>query len=81
MNYPLLCRVEKTQAEFPPDPVKRKGTDGHYYYTPPDAATKAKMKKGVLRLAVTLRSFTPVIPPKWTESGPVDVLDLEPPPW
>jgi hypothetical protein len=72
VNYPILCRVEKTQAEFPPDPnlvIKDSSTNTWTEASNP----KAKPNKNpVLRLAVTLRPLTPVLPPSWSDAGPVD---------
>ena len=83
-NYPIVCRVEKSQAEFPPDPLadhKVVDSDGQIAWRVPDPAARAKVKKKAwLRLAVTLRPLTTVVPPTWTESGPVDRHSLTPPP-
>jgi len=83
-NYPLICRVEKTQAEFPPDPLadeKIVRPDGSFAWKAPDTIAKAKVKKkAYLRLAVTLRPLTTLIPPVWSESGPVVEHALTVPP-
>lgn len=77
LSYPLVCRVEKTQAEFPPDPTPR--VNGTWVLSDINARTKGK-KKAVLRLAVSLRPLTPLLPPSWTSSGPVEIQNLCPPP-
>ena len=83
-SYPIVCRVEKGHAEFPPDPLadhKIVEADGTINWRFPNTAATAKAKKkAFLRLAVTLRPLTTVLPPTWTESGPVDVHSLVPPP-
>lgn len=71
---PILCRVEKTQAEFPPDTSKDEIAET-------GTMAKKTRERPLLRLAVTLRSLTPVEPPKWKETGaPVDTSDLALPP-
>ena len=82
-KYPIICRVEKTQANFPPDPYKDLKTmvDGKVVWKVPTGMTKSKVEKTApMRLAVTLRPLTSVMPPKWTESGPIDDNPLVPPP-
>ncbi len=75
--YPILCRVEKTHAEFPPDPsadekiVKKDSSSGHvqvvWKQKTTDGARKREQRPP-LRLAVALRALTPVKPPARNEA-------------
>ncbi|CAB9514023.1 PHD [Seminavis robusta] len=83
-HYPILCRVDKTQAEFPPDPTNMVADKGSNTWTETTAQPKTKAKKNAkkhafLRLAVTLRPLTPVLPPSWTDNGPTDKESLPTP--
>ena len=71
--YPLICRVERTHAEFPPDPSaeqktveKGKGEGIKVVFRAPEKAD-GKRKHPSLRLAVTLRPLTPLLPPQWQD--------------
>jgi len=77
-DYPVLCRVERTHVEFPPDPfskiVKKDDASGAtkvYFKKPKNAARDTAASQ--LRLAVTLRPLTPLEPPApWEETSPSD---------
>lgn len=62
--YPLLCRVERTYAEFIPDPTKKiaKG-DIITWEEPQDSSVIENMRQTPLRLALVLRPLTTVMPP------------------
>ena len=86
-NYPIICRVERTHAEFPPDPysalkqIEKDGGEVKVTWSLPAAGGAKKLKnKTHMRLAVVLRPLTPVVPPAWTDNGPLedDSLDLPP---
>jgi hypothetical protein len=86
-KYPLVCRVERTHAEFPPDPFtkvvkKEQGSEDVriYWKSPKNNTDLRKGRKPRLRLAVTLRPLTSLLPPVWGEAGPScdDVLSLPP---
>ena len=69
-NYPILCRVEKSYAEFPPDPftkvIKKAGSgdDAQVVWKPPKDPAILKQATGApLRLALILRPLSPVVPP------------------
>ena len=69
-NYPILCRVEKSYAEFPPDPftkvIKKNGSsdDAQVVWKPPKDPALLKQATGApLRLALILRPLTPLVPP------------------
>ena len=87
--YPLVCRVERSHAEFPPDPysghkmVDSEGGGVKLTWTLPAAAsgtTKKKKSKAFIRMALTLRPLTPVMPPVWNEFGLSDEVSLDLPP-
>ena len=70
-RYPIICRVEKTHAEFPPDPyseskiVTKDGETGGVQVTwavQKGDQTKKRTNPS-LCLAVMLRPLTPVLPP------------------
>jgi hypothetical protein len=88
-NYPIICRVERTVAEFPPDPyanqkqIDKEGGEVKVSWGLPAMAAgggKKTKNKTHMRLAVLLRPLTPVLPPAWTADGPLedDSLDLPP---
>ena len=86
-NYPIICRVERTHAEFPPDPysalkqIEKEGGEVKVTWSLPAAGGAKKIKnKTHMRLAVLLRPLTPVVPPAWTDNDPVenDSLELAP---
>lgn len=86
-KYPLVCRVERTHAEFPPDPftkvvTKDKGSEEVrvYWKGPKEGSDLKKGQKSRLRLAVMLRPLTPVLPPSWNSTDPsaVDLISLPP---
>jgi hypothetical protein len=86
-RYPLVCRVERTHSEFPPDPytkVVKKEKDSEevkiYWKGPKDGLDLRKGQKPRLRLAVSLRPLTSLLPPIWDESGPSEAQLLVPPP-
>eukprot|EP00977_Amphora_coffeiformis_P008882 scaffold2013_cov139-Amphora_coffeaeformis.AAC.2 len=68
-RYPLLCTVQTVCAEFPPDPnikivKKKEGADGEeikkvFFKGPKNGINKEPAK---IRLAVTLRPLSPVVP-------------------
>lgn len=73
-QYPIVCRVERTHAEFPYDPNaehKVINSDGCLSWVIPSEQPKKgseKLKKAVspiMRLCVLLKPLTPVVPPKW----------------
>mmetsp|Transcript_4031 Transcript_4031/g.9322 ORF Transcript_4031/g.9322 Transcript_4031/m.9322 type:complete len:2885 (+) Transcript_4031:789-9443(+) len=67
--YPLVCRVERTYAEFPPDPYAHYRTvdkDGNVVWKHPKNL-KPKKKKTGMRLAVLLKPLTPLLPPTFDE--------------
>ena len=71
-NYPLICRVERTQAEFPPDldvlvDSKLVTEDGvqKVVFKQAKANKKSKHSNPPLCLAVVLKPMTPLVPPKW----------------
>lgn len=65
-NYPLLCRVERTHAEFPPDPfckvIKKddKNVGAKVYFRKPKGFTGTV--RASMRLAVSLRPLAPLLP-------------------
>ncbi|KAL3940731.1 MAG: hypothetical protein SGBAC_004782 [Bacillariaceae sp.] len=73
--YPLVCRVERTHAEFPPDPYAHHRTmdsDGNVVWKHPKNL-KPKKKKTGMRLAVLLKPLTPLVPPSFDkEKGLID---------
>jgi hypothetical protein len=70
-RYPIVCRVEKTHVEFPPDPyaesktITRNDQSGGVQVTfeLPKDSQKKKQANPPLCLAVMLRPLTPVLPP------------------
>lgn len=76
-HYPIVCVVERSQAEFPPDPTPK--VNGTWVNSDANKGAKGK-KKPLLRLAVSLRPLTPLLPPEWVNSSPVDTQTLSPPP-
>jgi len=80
-NYPIICRVEKTVAEFPPDPNGKVIENNVLSFKKPDkAASNSLKKKTFLRLAVTLRPLSTVMPPSWSKKGIEEKHSLIPPP-
>lgn len=81
---PILCRVVKTQAEFPRDSSQDPDDDNNNQRGASAAANAASQSKAgkrpVLRLAVTLRPLTPINPPSWTDAGPDDTESMAAPP-
>jgi hypothetical protein len=74
-NYPLLCRVEKCYAEFPPDPftkvIKKTGNDdsSQIVWKPPKDPAVLKQAKGApLRLALILKPLSAIVPPSPTDA-------------
>jgi hypothetical protein len=67
--YPILCRVEKSYAEFPPDPftkIKKNGSNDETKVTwkaPKDPAVLKEIQGTQMRLALILRPLTPLVPP------------------
>jgi hypothetical protein len=64
-KYPIICRVERTHAEFPSDPYGSYKTvlkDGSIVWNLPKNASKKKNKTNI-RQAVLLKPLTPVLPP------------------
>ena len=85
-NYPLICRVERTHAEFPPVPeVSEVFTEeGVRKVVFKQSKPKKKNKKlnPPLRLAVMLKPMTPLTPPTRDHESQslCDVFALSPPP-
>jgi hypothetical protein len=90
-RLPILCRVVKTQAEFPPDTSSQdpdNNINDHQASSLEPASgltatlqSKSSRKRPVLRLAVTLQPLTPITPPLWKDdAGPVSSIDVPPPP-
>jgi hypothetical protein len=89
-RYPIICRVEKTHAEFPPDPdaenkvVIKDDTSGGVQVSwavkkkSGQAAAKKKQSSPSLRLAVMLRPLTSVMPPRQGEGSAAENLTLAP---
>lgn len=79
---PILCRVVKTQAEFPPDSSQGPDNDNQASAAAKSGATlqSKSRKRPVLRLAVTLQPLTPITPPLWTDAGPDDTASVDVPP-
>lgn len=74
-SYPLICRVERTHAEFPPDldaeseVVMEQGVQ-KVIFKHLKANKKNKDQYAPLHLAVVLKPLTPLVPPEWdSESG------------
>lgn len=64
-DYPLICRVERTQAEFPPDPfckvIDRETVDGPVISFKSKNHSNASLNSSTqVRLAVTLKPLTPL---------------------
>lgn len=88
-QYPILCRVERTQAEFPFDPnIHHRKVDekGNVTWIIPDQKPAPKKSKDhetapSVGLAIVLQPLTSVIPPTWDESSGelTDELPLPPP--
>lgn len=85
-RYPILCRVEKTHAEFPPDPlsdakVVTNDKTGAVQVTwkPKKGGPKKHQESPPLRLAVMLRPLTPALPPQQS-SGDSASTELALPP-
>ena len=85
--YPIICRVQSTQAEFPPDPftkIPKTDEEGNVvkitWKAPKDPGAVRRAAGTPLRLAVELCPLTPVLPPKWTRNGPQDESNLALPP-
>jgi hypothetical protein len=78
-SYPVLCRVDRSYAEFPPDPftkvLRKKGGSNEdaqvTWKAPKDLAAK-EITGTPLRLSLVLRPLTPLVPP--------GVDDVNPPP-
>ena len=75
-QYPILCRVEETLAEFPYDPnldYKKFDKDGNITWVLPGSKMNTfKTHHGhpTIRHRLQLRPLTPIIPPHWDkESG------------
>lgn len=80
-DFPIVCRVERTHAEFPPDPyskekaVNKAGNETTIIWKGKaaelvGASAKAKMKKRVsIRLAVLLKPLTTILPDESDGSG------------
>ena len=87
-NYPIVCRVERTHAEYPPDPYAKsvkKDESGNIvkiiWKPPKDPGVLKEIAGTPLRLAVGLRPLTPILPPKWSDdSGPQNDETLVLPP-
>ncbi|GKY91187.1 hypothetical protein MPSEU_000091400 [Mayamaea pseudoterrestris] len=69
-NYPILCRVERSYAEFPPDPftkvVKKAGSNDNsqnVWKAPKDPGELKAANGAPLRLALILKPLTSVAPP------------------
>mmetsp|Transcript_31486 Transcript_31486/g.47590 ORF Transcript_31486/g.47590 Transcript_31486/m.47590 type:complete len:1542 (-) Transcript_31486:136-4761(-) len=73
--YPLICGVEKTHSEFPPDPDSDntrtiKDSEGNkiILFENPKSCKRNRKKcqsKAHLCLAVTLKPMSPLLPPVW----------------
>lgn len=86
-DYPIVCRVERTHAEFPPDPydkeksVTKTGEETTISWTAKasetvNATTKMKRKRKVqVRLAILLKPFTTILPDELNGSDDKGALD------
>jgi Bromodomain len=84
-DYPLICTVEQTFPEFPPDPYSKiVKTDGKndstmLYFKKPKLFVR-DTQKAKIRLAVTLRPLTPLMAPTLLEIRSREASPLPPPP-
>lgn len=89
--YPLICSVEKTHSEFPPDPDSDntrtiKDSEGNkiIVFENPKSCKRNKKKcqsKAHLCLAVTLKPMSPLLPPVWNAgTGKLQESELLSPP-
>ena len=76
-NYPIVCRVERTHAEFPPDPFTktvRKDDGGNVVKVSWEAPRDPRVTK---RIAGTpLRLGTGLRPQIWSDAGPRGDVEL-----
>jgi PHD-finger/Bromodomain len=83
-DYPIICRVEQTHAEFPPDPfckvvrTDQKSDSTTVYFKKPKAFQG--ICKTNVRLAVTLRPLTPLLAPSLQELESMKASSLQLPP-
>lgn len=83
-RYPLLCRVERVHAEFPPDPfAKSTSKDSSQsvqvtWKAPKDKSALIKARGSPVRLAIGLRPVTPAVAPSWSDSGSCIDLNKKP---
>lgn len=88
-GYPLLCRVEHTTAEFPPDPFSKQekmmspgGDVKIVYKSPKNSRFVKQVARTPLQLVMRLKPLTTVVPPLWfEENGPRDEESLALPPY
>jgi hypothetical protein len=74
-NYPILCRVERSYAEFPPDPftkvTRKSGSSDNaqiIWKAPKDPVVLKQANGAPLRLALILKPLTSVVPPPVEDS-------------
>ena len=85
-DYPIICRVERTHAEFPPDPYSKVVESGSQndgtilYFKKPKKFVKGEGKVP-MRLSVTLRPLTPVMAPLITEGKSPQSVEVSVPPY
>jgi len=72
---PILCRVEKTQAVFPPEIHNTEEMANTTSTTSTASNNKKPRKRPILRLAVTLKPLTPVTLPSWNHETGRAVVD------
>eukprot|EP00934_Nitzschia_sp_Nitz4_P005089 Nitzschia sp. Nitz4//scaffold127_size64804//13733//20288//NITZ4_006174-RA/size64804-augustus-gene-0.51-mRNA-1//1//CDS//3329534744//5079//frame0 len=76
--YPIICRVERTNAEFPFDPAMDNRIvtdDGQVTWI--QNRTTSKGERPRMRLCVFLKPLTPIIPPKWDDTGNIVREDVD----
>jgi PHD-finger/Bromodomain len=83
-DYPIICRVEQTHAEFPPDPFCKvvrtdQNNDSTTVYFKKPKAFQGTCKTNV-RLAVTLRPLTPLLAPSFQELESLEAAPQKLPP-
>jgi hypothetical protein len=83
-NYPILCLVERSYAEFPPDPytksVQKIGANGPVikWKAPKDTSVLRGIPGSPLRWSVMLRPLTSVLPPTSFLASASESLSLPP---
>ncbi|KAG7363733.1 bromodomain containing protein [Nitzschia inconspicua] len=81
-DYPIICQVTRTHTEFPPDPyskdksISKSGQETTITWSHPPAAaakifsSKQNADRPKVRLVVTLKPFSKVIPPNFDKRAP-----------